>query len=257
MEHEPEIRDWAMVVLPHLDYDSQLKAIKNLLSSNTESQEATSDGIKEISSYIKNYKAPLSEYFYYLEDERGEKIRDSIYQDAAHSMAAVGMLGPLIESLFSHAFCCILEVFYYDRKIFPEHPRFKQEHWKESDCHWLWDKRNNKWVVNFPGGVLQLAKAIELKEYLPKKMNEILNALFSYRNKMFHCGFEWSIDERIQFCNRIERGSLPNQWFKFATSGDEPWIFYLSNEFIEECLKTTELILVGLGEYVKNKIDNM
>ena len=31
-----------------------------------------------------------------------EKVHQSIYQGAAHSMAAVGMIAPLVESVFGH-----------------------------------------------------------------------------------------------------------------------------------------------------------
>lgn len=257
MEIDYDVKDLAMVVLPHLDYESQLRAIHNLLSIHEKAEQVISKNIAEVTDFLKKYQKSSDEYFYYLEAERGERIHTSIYQAAAHSMAAVGMLGPFIESLFDHAFCCILEIFYYEQKLVPKHSRFEKGDWQELDCHYLWKKKEQEWMINLSGGVLQISKAIGLEKFLPNDLNTMLTALFSYRNKMFHCGFEWPIDERKQFSKRIEEGKLPAQWFKFATSGGEHWIFYLSSDFIVHCLNMADSIIEGIGMYVKNKIETI
>ncbi len=249
-------RDWALVVLPHLDYESQLKAINNLLAIHKEAEEIASRSIVELTNFLKEHnKSPVDEYFYLLEDERGEQIHATIYHDAAYSMAAVGMLAPFIESIFHHAFYCILEIFYYEQKITPNHIRFERGNEKEGDCHYVWSRRKKDWVWNIERGIAQISEAIGLKDFLPPDLKIMLTALFSYRNKMFHCGFEWPLDERENFSKRIKRGELPARWFKSATNGERPWIFYLSNEFIVHCLEQTDLIIIGIGEYVKSKID--
>ena len=33
-------------------------------------------------------------------------------------------------------------------------------------------------------------------------------------------------------------GQWPTKWFRTSTTGDEPWIFYMSAEFIPACLTT-------------------
>ena len=71
---------------------------------------------------------------------------------------------------------------------------------------------------------------------------ETLAALFAYRNKMFHNGFEWPMKERHKFSEEIQRRGWPPEWFKKSTSGDQPWIFYMSADFIQHCLDTIDQV---------------
>ena len=146
-------------------------------------------------------------------DRHIELIQFSIYQSAAHSMAAVGMLAPLTESVF--------------RGIFEGVGRKK------------------------PSGQLTRSimsmvddECLGLGEYMPDDLRQTLEALFLYRNKMFHHGFEWPPGQRQAFAERL--CEWPDGWFDSATSDGEPWIFYMSSEFISHCIDTLEDVLRGL-----------
>jgi hypothetical protein len=84
---------------------------------------------------------------------------------------------------------------------------------------------------------------------MPSNLEPVLQALFEYRNKMFHRGFEWPSVEREQF--ERKRASWPSDWFSMAVSGQEPWIFYLTEAFIEHCLDIIHSVLVGIGAFAR------
>jgi len=71
---------------------------------------------------------------------------------------------------------------------------------------------------------------------------------------MFHLGFEWPMAERHAFAARIQSEGWPADWFSCATSGDEPWIFYMSDIFITHMLSTTEAVLDGFATCVKDDL---
>ena len=51
----------------------------------------------------------------------------------------------------------------------------------------------------------KLVGEVEVREYMPDDLETTLAALFSYRNEMFHFGFEWSTKE----LERFERSRWP------------------------------------------------
>jgi hypothetical protein len=59
----------------------------------------------------------------------------------------------------------------------------------------------------------------------------MLEALFEYRNYMFHNGFEWPQARCAQFAARIDKSGWQD-WFSTFTRGGEPWIFYMTEAFI-------------------------
>jgi hypothetical protein len=65
---------------------------------------------------------------------------------------------------------------------------------------------------------------------------------------MFHNGLEWPLDERIR-----SKG-WPSDWFSTATSADEPWIFYLSEQYIEHCLEMIEQVLDAVGAFNRDDL---
>lgn len=91
------IRGFACVVLPELNYDAQLIAIRHLLKLHEDVHDDLYNEINELEQSVKNSQGIICELF---ECEREEKLAFSVYQSAAHSMSAVGMLAPLMESIF-------------------------------------------------------------------------------------------------------------------------------------------------------------
>ena len=69
---------------------------------------------------------------------------------------------------------------------------------------------------------------------------------------MVHLGFVWPDDERVKFQNKIRDNNWPEGWFDDTSRGDESCILYMSHEFIEHCLETTDGILDGIGAYYRS-----
>ncbi|MCX7382601.1 MAG: hypothetical protein NT133_14565 [Alphaproteobacteria bacterium] len=76
-------------------------------------------------------------------------------------------------------------------------------------------------------------------------------ALVSYRNNMFHNGFEWPPETREKFSARIKNDGWPGNWFTQATRGDVPWVFYMSDDFVAKCLELIEKVLDGVGKLLE------
>jgi hypothetical protein len=179
------------------------------------------------------------------------RLHESVYQDAAHSMAAVGMLAPFVESLFYQAFHGI-HCRFYSGNIHPSNDqRWQQSVSDQWDCHFVWNK--NRRDRNLVNGIMQLANAVELSRHLPDDLEKVLSALFEYRNKMFHCGFEWSSEDLERFHRRIKQGEWPVEWFSTAKRDEKLWMIFLTDTFIEHCLLTIEKILVGFGNFAGQK----
>ena len=66
---------------------------------------------------------------------------------------------------------------------------------------------------------------------------------------MLHVGVEWPPKERENFANTIKDAEWPVDWFSIATSGDQPWMFYMSKIFIEHCIESVQLISRGIEEF--------
>src|SRR5690606_3700853 len=99
----PELsdRDTACMVLPDLDYDSQLVAIRHALRRHQQADDKLRQEIAEIKAFAQRTSDIRNEY---AVNEWVDRLYHSVYQDAAHSMAAVGMLAPMFESVFYQAF---------------------------------------------------------------------------------------------------------------------------------------------------------
>ena len=208
-------RDIALGILAP-DYEAQLVAIHSVLDRNREAEAQAAARIRDLEAAIQKHGHP---------HHWVDHMHNYTFLDAAHSMAAVGLIAPLIESLFDRTF----------------------RYFGHED---VWEKIRRHDVAK---GILKLAEDIGLKKHLPDDLDRTLLALFAYRNKMFHCGLEWPEKERKDFANRI----CSNGWtncFSCAESGGDPWCFYLSKEFVDHCLKTVDSIIDGMGAYARPKI---
>jgi hypothetical protein len=93
---------------------------------------------------------------------------------------------------------------------------------------------------------------VGLTAYLPADLHGTLDPLYSYRNKMFHNGLEWPARECQRFARHIEQAKW-QKWFESATRGDDPWIFYMTDEFIAACLDMAKRTIESLGAYSKSR----
>lgn len=240
---DPE--DFACVVLPDLNYEAQLIAIAHLLSAHQNAYVESEEEIKDIEKFAQNTKGARNEY---AVDQWLERLHSSTFQNAAHSMSAVGMLAPLFESIFHQAFYGIKENLFPEKQTLPTHQRWVQTESEKWDCHFYWGKDGRK--DHLVLGIMQLSEATGLKHFLHDDLEIVLTVLFSYRNKMFHRGFEWPIEERKRFWNRIKKEKWPESWLEGSTTNNEPWIIYLSNEFIWHCFERIRDTIAAIGKFV-------
>jgi hypothetical protein len=243
-------RDRAGLILDRVNYEQQLTAIAGLLTRNKTADKQLEAERKEIVAFIKNSSGGAQQHAI---DESGENFYAMVYQGAAHSMAALGMIAPMYESMFVHAFQSIREVFRKAGVRLPAHARDgitnSDDFW---DCHLVHsEKAKYKTRSDLVEGIMELADATELT--LPDGLERLLEALFSYRNKMFHCGFEWPQNECLKFAKRIEEKNWEG-WFDRSEHGDEPRIFYMSDDFIKLCLEMIDKVLDALGRYCKDRL---
>ncbi len=235
-------RDLALHLVREADFEAQLLAIKVVLDRNQQHEEATASRISAFRAELCH--AP-SENPDLLQFELMERLRDSAFLDAAHSMSAVGMLAPIVESLFVSIFQALRND--QQKGLEAEDPRAvasQNDYWNP---HLVF--RSGQKSTNLIEGIKQLSASTGLVGVLPDLLEETLSALFAYRNKMLHCGFEWPIHDRRKFGERIQTEGWPSEWFETSSSDDDPRIYYMSRSFIDHCLKTIDQVLDGVGKY--------
>lgn len=245
-----EPRDYIYALEVDFDVDSQLMAIGGLLHRNRNADQSVRDEIKQIEERAKHLK-DVEEQEWAVADWV-DQLHHSTYQDAAHSMSAVGMLAPLVETVFHQCFRSIGKRFYPPTHPQKTHDRWSAAHDIQWDCHFVVaNGRTHKDIVK---GIFQLSDAVGLTPRLPADLKAVLSALFAYRNSMFHHGFEWPVEERERFAKRIESEGWPTDWFSIASTDGKPWIFSLSDKFIRHCNKTIEEVLQAIGGFIRDEL---
>ena len=242
-------RDYIYCLQMDFDIDAQLAAINTLLNRNQAAEKTLAEEIKQAEDYAQKATGSLNEYAC---DQHIDLCHSSVYQDAAHSMAAVGMLAPLIETIFYQSFLGIRAQFFSLSDPSNQHSRWATNSKNQWDCHWILAGRN--WKKDLVKGIVELSAAVGVGKHWPSDLHLVLSALFVYRNAMFHNGLEWPIVERKKFAQRMSEENWPSKWFAKATSGGEPWAFYLTDDFIMHAFETIERILVGFGTFIRDEL---
>lgn len=235
-------RDQALFLISERDLEAQLLAIRAVLGRNREADEALASAIKTLDEQIRQATGQHAEH---LEDEWVDLAHGSVFQDAAHSMAAVGMLAPFIESLFASIFRALREHQSENQSGVTDELRTQVSQNEFWNPHFVFESGGRR--KDLVAGIAQLAKSTALANFLPDDYEKTLSALFVYRNKMFHHGFEWPVEERRKFHEGIRKNGWPSSWFRMSTSNDQPWIFYMSTAFVDHCLVTIDKVLDGVG----------
>jgi hypothetical protein len=151
------------------------------LKRNRNTDKFISDEIKALEEHSRHLKGVAADR---AVDEWVDQIYYSTYQDAAHSMSAVGMLAPLVETIFYQCFRGIGRQFYPATQPCKEHDRWNAAHDIQWNCRFVVvDGNTHKHLVN---GIFQISDAVGLTTRFPKDLKAVLSALFGYRNKMFH-----------------------------------------------------------------------
>lgn len=194
------------------DYDAQLYAIRVLLGRQERAGEELEDRIRAADEAAVRTKGRASERAV----DYGVDLRhDAMYQDATHSMAAIGMIAPFIESAFRRLLA------FYGKDL------------RSSDK---------------AARILTLVEETNLGSYFPDHLGTTLPAIFEYRNQMFHNGLEWSAEARDIFKSKVLSSELCSGWFEEAGAGDEAWMYYMSPAFVDHCIETMEQIVRGYTE---------
>ena len=211
-------RDIGLAILTP-NYASQWVAIRSILQRNQKAEDEASARIRELEAGIRKRSYPQLWVDHHWVTQRHDKT----FLDAAHSLAAVGLIAPLMESLFGR-------IVRY----------FKDEQ--------TWEKRRCR--VGIAEAFLRIAEDIDLRRHLPDDLDTTAPALFAYRNKMFHGGLEWSERDRANFAKRVDYDGWTG-CFSRAESGNEPWFFYMTRGFVERCLDTIYEVIDGVGAHAR------
>ncbi|RFP09222.1 hypothetical protein D0T23_26260 [Duganella sp. BJB475] len=243
-------RDYACILLPTVDYEAQLQAMRSLLDQHKKNEDRRTADIQRIDQAIPHLSEEQGRW---ASDDRSDRLHASVYADAAHSMAAIGMLAPFIETIFNEAFSSARSFYGANTDSLPDHRRWKADIDLAWNCRHSW-KKNGARFDSMDAGIMQLSSAIGLKEFLPTSLPTTLSAVFAYRNKMFHLGFEWPVHEREKFNERIAGEKWQTTWFQWATRDSKPWICYITNELIAECLTQIDGVLHAFGAFAVQKL---
>lgn len=232
-------RERGQIFFEEIDLEAQLLAVRSLLARNREADAALAEDIKSLEDEA---RAAEEEHAWIVEDMWVGQMEASVYQDAANSMAAVGMLAPLFEALFANLFRSLGRSAAAGLDKSERASRADLDYW---DPHFVFGKDGRR--EDLVAGIQQLARDVKLNVLMPTDYAAVLTALFTYRNMMFHNGFEWPIERRDAFAKTIQNQNLAEAWFSKATRNDEPWIYYMSPEFVSRCLTLVDEILTAVG----------
>jgi hypothetical protein len=234
-------RDYAHFGFDDYDLEAQLIAIKGFLvrSRTVEDEEAA-----EIKRLAKRAEEIGSEH---LVGMYTDAAHASVYSDAARAAAAIGMLAPFVENLFTGLFREIgkMEDDYLGRDKDSKRSKLSREHFWNP--HVMYATREAK--QNLTGGIMQLAEATRLLPRLPVDTTKVLEALFEYRNAMLHDGFEWPLDRREKFAQRVK--TWEPIWFMSALSNHKPWVWYATEAFFARVLDFIDEVMDAAGAHVR------
>lgn len=242
-------RDYLYTLVHNIDWQSQLLAVRLMLSRNRAAGEAFSKAIDEDAAQVRAYKGPHHDHW---SDQHVDMLHESVYRDAAESMAAIGMIAPLVESTLGQSLAALGDM-YVRKNISPgDHKRWKRagDHAARWSCQFYFDSKGEA-KSNIIAGMPQLAEASGLDKFLSQDFMTWFEAMFTYRNFMFHGGFEWTIDRRELFEKAIEENGW-DRLFSCSTTNGRPWIYYIENEAIDALPVIVEDMLDSLGRFAKS-----
>ncbi|TBE02316.1 hypothetical protein [Rhizobium ruizarguesonis] len=242
-------RDYLYTLVHNIDWQAQLRAVRLMISRNRQAGEAFSKAIEDDAAEVRTYDGPHDDHWV---NQHVDMIHESVYRDAAESMAAIGMIAPLVESTLGQSLAALGDM--YDRNnISPG----KQERWTRAQKHkarwncqfYYNDKKEEK--NNIILGMPQLAGACGLDKFLSQEFMSWFEAMFTYRNSMFHGGFEWTVDRRELFEKSVEKNGW-DRFFSCSTTNGRPWIYYIKDEAIDALPTMVENMLDSLGRFTKS-----
>jgi len=188
----------------------------------------------------------------FARNEHVDAMFQSSYSEAANSMAAIGMIVPMLESVYSQSFHSLGEM--YVTKGMEPQPHQRWVRARADPQRWncqVYFAEDGEVRQDIISGIRQISAATGLVRYLPADTANWIDAMLTYRNKMFHGGFEWSLAQRDQFEKQVAQRHWENL-FQSATTDGKPWMFYIRDEVITEMPPRMEGILDAMGKFAKN-----
>ncbi|MCW3837262.1 hypothetical protein ACFQ1E_14205 [Sphingomonas canadensis] len=241
-------RDYAVLLLGDADLEAQLRAIRGQLHQHAQADAALQDDIKDLAERASKASG---EYGMHLENSWVDEMHGSVFQDAAQSASAIGMLAPLLESLFVGIFGGIRDIEPPVRPVALAGTRATRasdpDFW---DPHFVFSAKGKK-SKDVLRGIVQLIETTGLAPRMPADYAQMLGAIFGYRNKMLHHGFEWPPAERTKFEATIGRQGWPSNWFDRSQTNGETWIIYMSDVLIRHTLTRIDEMLDGIGAFIQ------
>jgi hypothetical protein len=172
----------------------------------------------------------------------------SICRDAACSQAAVGALAPFVEGLLVHVFRYLGECI---EKSIPRnvHHRWKLDSKEFWDPHVVSENGAKREEPDLVRGTCQIFKALQL-QFGTDPVESLLKALFTYRNRVLHHGYEWPLEECEKFIVKM-RNENWDKWFGVARADGKPWIVYANDTFVSMCVKSAHKLLGVFHDFAK------
>lgn len=234
-------REYAEMTLSDMDIALQVLAIREVLERN---RVAGLDRAQEIETLAAHAREAVGSHAEHLVDLHIEGLHFSVYQDAANSAAAVAMLAPLLETVFVRMFSHLGKS---RTKVVDATSR---ETLTRAD---LWNPklvfRSSGRAEDLVSGIKQVSDMSGLTPLLPADYETVLKALFAYRNNMLHNSFEWPEARLRSFTGQAAQ--WPATWFSKSSRGNDPWIFYMGDAFVDRCLALVGEILSAFGALVR------
>jgi len=174
----------------------------------------------------------------------------SVFRDAAAVQAAVGTLAPFIEGFLAHAFDYLL---------------YLSDRLESGDGSRDWgDRARLVGIPDWPQAdqqapfiacVKKMTQALALEEWLDKNLLDRLELLFTFRNRSLHNAYRWPKATIARFKKCVDqRGWQP--WVQWAMCGEQPWMAYLTDEFISDQLSLTRRLTDGFRSVVRARGGN-
>lgn len=242
-----DMNDWDVgsMVLLEADMDGYLWAIHDLVGRLRRHETETGQRIKKIEARS-NHPSWTNHDVDYLIDQ----YYSSGFQSAAHSVATTAMLASFIEPMFKQAFRGIRDwLEREDRMPSLTHRRWRMKASHQWNCKYV--SGNEKPNRNIAAGIVELAEAVGLAPDLPSNLGPTLDVLFRYRNNVLHDGFEWPPKTCSTFSVDIVGKQWPNEWFGTWKEGDKITAYYLTDVYIDHCLKTISSVISGIGKFLR------
>ncbi len=175
------------------------------------------------------------------------------FVSVACSQVVVGAICPLFEFLFIRAFGRFQNMF-QQTELTKSHIRWTAD--MDEDKRWnpkfYYDKKDKKTKENLPDGYWQLLEAIGHADSISDLDAEIIYALFLYRNRVLHSGYEWPKNVRKKFCDvlkdRSKNYSRWMDWFEVGRDDNEPWIIASTKLLADDAMTSIKTVASKLRD---------